>query len=142
MRREEFERRIREMLPGVSEAAMGKHTSYVEELEREAGERSEKLYDAFFVELALVKRDHGAETAKTLFDDGERFTFNFFELRGAARLMAEGWTMEQIETYVVENGCDATPEEALGSHAALKAFQNGDPDFLEAPAEGFQQEMG
>ena len=84
MRKEEFESRIRELLPDVSEKAMDHTASYAEELEREAEECAESLYDAFYVELALVKRDHGAEIAKAIFDCGEHFTFNFFELRGAA----------------------------------------------------------
>ena len=68
MRKEEFESRIRELLPDVSEKAMDHTASYAEELEREAEECAESLYDAFYVELALVKRDHGAEIAKAIFD--------------------------------------------------------------------------
>ena len=138
MQREEFETRIRELLPGASKMALDRTVSYAEELEREAEECAGSLYDAFYVELALVKRDHGAEIAKALFDYGEHFTFNFFELRGAARLLAQGWSLEKIEAYTVENGCDAAPEEALESRSALQAFQNGDPNFLEVP----ETEMG
>ena len=142
MRKEEFESRIRELLPDVSEKAMDHTASYAEELEREAEECAESLYDAFYVELALVKRDHGAEIAKAIFDCGEHFTFNFFELRGAAHLLAHGWSMEQVEAYTMENGCDATPEEALESRSALQAFQNGDPNFLEVPETEMGPEMG
>ena len=52
MRKEEFESRIRELLPDVSEKAMDHTASYAEELEREAEECAESLYDAFYVELA------------------------------------------------------------------------------------------
>ena len=142
MQRAEFESRLRELLPGASETALGHTVSYAEELEREAEECAESLYDAFYVELALVKRDHGAEIAKVLFDYGEHFTFNFFELRGAARLLANGWSLEQVEAYTVENGCDATPEEALESRSALQAFQNGDLNFLEASETEIGPEMG
>lgn len=142
MQRAEFESRIRELLPGASETALDHTVSYAEELEREAEECAESLYDAFYVELALVKRDHGAEIAKALFGCGEHFTFNFFELRGAARFLANGWSLEQVEAYTVENGCDATPEEAVESCLALKAFRDGAPDFLDMPTEAPQQEMG
>ena len=142
MQRAEFESRIRELLPRASETALDHTVSYAEELEREAEECAESLYDAFYVELALVKRDHGAEIAKALFDCGEHFTFNFFELRGAARLLANGWSLEQVEAYTVENGCDAAPEEAIESRSALRAFQNGDPNFLEAPETEMGPEMG
>ena len=122
--------------------ALDRTVSYAEELEREAEECAESLYDAFYVELALVKRDHGAEIAKALFDCGEHFTFNFFELRGAARLLANGWSLEQVEAYTVENGCDAAPEETIESRSALRAFQNGDLNFLEAPETEIEPEMG
>lgn len=142
MQRAEFESRLRELLPGASETALDRTVSYAEELEREAEECAESLYDAFYVELALVKRDHGAEIAKALFDCGEHFTFNFFELRGAAHLLTNGWSLEQVEAYTVENGCDAAPEEAIESRSALRAFQNGDPNFLEAPETEMGPEMG
>ena len=142
MQREEFETRIRELLPEASKMALDRTVSYAEELEREAEECAESLYDAFYVELALVKRDHGAEIAKAIFDCGEHFTFNFFELRGAARLLTQGWSLEQVEAYTVENGCDATPEEALESRSALQAFQNGDLNFLEASETEIGPEMG
>lgn len=142
MQRAEFESRLRELLPGASETALDHTASYAEELEREAEECAESLYDAFYVELALVKRDHGAEIAKALFDYGEHFTFNFFELRGAARLLVNGWSLEQVEAYTVENGCDATLGEAIESRSALQAFQNGDPNFLEVPETEMGPEMG
>lgn len=142
MQRAEFESRLRELLPGASETALDRTVSYAEELEREAEECAESLYDAFYVELALVKRDHGAEIAKALFDCGEHFTFNFFELRGAAHLLTNGWSLEQVEAYTGENGCDAAPEEAIESRSALRAFQNGDPNFLEAPETEMGPEMG
>ena len=82
MRREEFESRIRELLPDVSEKAMDRTISYIEELDQETEECAESLYDAFYVELALVKRDRGAEIAKALFDYGENFTFNFAHYSG------------------------------------------------------------
>ena len=142
MRKEEFESRIRELLPDVSEKAMDRTISYIEELDQETEECAESLYDAFYVELALVKRDRGAEIAKALFDYGENFTFNFFELRGAARLLVNGWSLEQVEAYTVENGCDATLGEAIESRSALQAFQNGNQDFLEVPVTGMEPEMG
>ena len=142
MRREEFESRIRELLPDVSEKAMDRTISYIEELDQETEECAESLYDAFYVELALVKRDHGTEIAGALFDYGENFTFNFFELRGAAQLLAQGWPLDRIEAYTVENGCDAAPEETVESRSALHAFQNGNQNFLEVPVTGMEPEMG
>ena len=56
MQRAEFESRIRELLPGASETALG-HTviTYAEELERASGTmcRIWHFYDAFYVESGL-----------------------------------------------------------------------------------------
>ena len=44
MQREEFETRIRELLPGASKMALDRTVSYAEELEREAEECAGSLY--------------------------------------------------------------------------------------------------
>ena len=67
---------------------------------------------------------------------------NPFELRGAARLAAQGWPLEKIEAYIVENGCAPTQEEAAESRAVLSAFRSGHMDAVPMPREGFRQEMG
>ena len=50
--------------------------------------------------------------------------FNYFELRGAAAKLTEGWTLEQIRDYTIENGCDPTGEEYRESVQALQAFRS------------------
>ena len=125
MQKEEFVGRIRSLLPGASEASMNQFISYAEELERDGTERSDTFYDCFYVELSLVKRDHGETVAEKLFNFGEQFTCSPFELRGAARLLAQGWPLEKIRAAIVEDGCDPTPEEAAESRSALAEFQRG-----------------
>ena len=36
----------------------------------------------------------------------------------------EGWTLEQIRDYTIENGCDPTDEEYRESAQALQAFRS------------------
>ena len=48
--------------------------------------------------------------------------FNYFELRGAAAKLTEGWTLDKIRDYTIENGCDPTGEEYRESVQALQAF--------------------
>ena len=139
MRKEEFESRIRELLPDVSEKAMDHTASYAEELEREAEECAESLYDAFYVELALVKRDHGAEIAKAIFDCGEHFTFNFFELRGAAHLLAHGWSMEQVEAYTVEDSCTYAVSFNGKTRFTVDLSKSMGKDEVEAHVRGLEQ---
>ena len=71
MQKGEFAYRIRSLLPGASGTAMEQFVSYAEELERDGTERSDTFYDCFYVELSLVKRDHGETVAEKLFNFGE-----------------------------------------------------------------------
>lgn len=142
MQKEAFAARLRALVPRTSGAALQHFISYAGELGRDGAELSGDFYDAFYVELSLVKRDHGEQIAETLVNYGEQFTMNPFELRGAARLAAQGWPLEKIEAYIVENGCAPTQEEAAESRAVLSAFRSGHMDAVPMPREGFRQEMG
>ena len=42
----------------------------------------------------------------------------------AAAKLAEGWMLEQIRDYTIENGCDPTDEEYRESAQALQAFRS------------------
>lgn len=131
MQREEFESRVRALLPEVTDRAMASWTRYAEELDQDGVELETDHYDENYVELTLVKQHYGEEITTQLFNYGEHFTFNYFELRGAARKLADGWTLADIEKYTLENGCDATPEEHEEFVEALRAFQKseqGPPD--------------
>lgn len=137
MQKEQFERSIRELLPEASDAAMKQWTKYAQELDQDGTEHETDFYDSAYVELSLVKRRQGLQTATALFNYGERFTFNPFELRGAARLLTDGWPLEKIEAHAVENGCDPTEEEYRESKAALEAFREQE----QTAAQQWQQTM-
>lgn len=131
MRREEFESRVRALLPEVTDKAMAAWTRYAEELDQDGVELETDHYDENYVELTLVKQHYGEEITTQLFNYGEHFTFNYFELRGAARRLADGWTLAGIEAYTLENGCDATQEEHEEFVETLRAFrisEQGPPD--------------
>ena len=131
MTREDFERRIRDLLPDVSDQAMKNWLEYAENLDRDGTETESEIFDRSYVELALIKRHQSVETAAALFNYGEKFVFNYFELRGAAELLKEGWPLERISDHAVENGCDPTLEAMEESHAALEEFQSGKWDTRE-----------
>lgn len=126
MTKEHFERRIRELIPNVSDKAMKNWMEYAGSLDQDGTETESELFDRSYVELFLVKRDHGPETAAALFNYGEDFIFNYFEIRGAASLLSSGWSLERISHRAVEEGCDAAPEEISESAEALQFFQSGE----------------
>ena len=124
MQREEFETRIRELLPGSSEIALATVTTYAEEPDELAIELSDgagHFYDAFYVNLALVRRDYGEDIAQSIFNHGERYLFYPSELRAVARLVASGSSM------VVTNA------ESAESQEILSRFQNGEREILALP---------
>ena len=90
MQRNEFETMVKELLPDVTEQAMEKWTQYAQELEQDGTEKESDLYDAAYVELRLITEHQGEPTATRLFNYGEQFVFNYFELRGAAAKLTEG----------------------------------------------------
>ena len=103
---------------------MEKWTQYARELEQDGTEKECDLYDAAYVELRLIKEHQGEPTATRLFNYGEQFVFNYFELRGAAAKLTEGWTLDEIRQYTLENGCDPTEEEYRESAQALQVFRS------------------
>lgn len=128
MQRELFEQEIYALLPEVSADAMKNWMQYAKELDQDGTESEKNFYDSVYVELSLIKYHQGEKVAKKLFDYAERFTFNPFELRGAATLLCEGWSLDRIADYAVENGCDPTCDEFEESKAVLKVYQEDGED--------------
>ena len=126
MQKEQFETRIKELLPNVTEQAMDKWEDYAQYLLEEEEETSDFFYDAVYVELCLIKQHQGEQTATSLFNYGEHFVFNYFELRGAAALLTDGWALDKIRDYVIKSDCDPTQEEYEESQNALRDFRKSE----------------
>ncbi len=126
MQKEQFETRIKELLPNMTEQAMDKWEDYAQYLVEEEEETSDFFYDAVYVELCLIKQHQGEQTATSLFNYGEHFVFNYFELRGAAALLTDGWALDKIRDYVIKSDCDPTQEEYEESQNALRDFRKSE----------------
>ena len=126
MQKEQFETRIKELLPNTTEQAMDKWEDYAQYLLEEEEETSDFFYDAVYVELCLIKQHQGEQTATSLFNYGEHFVFNYFELRGAAALLTDGWTLDKIRDFVIKSDCDPTQEEYEESQNALRDFRKSE----------------
>ena len=130
MKKEQFESRIRALLPEVTDEAVTALTKYAEELDQDEVEAEDLFYDENYIELSLVKQHYGEEITTQLFNYGTQFTFNYFELRGAARKLADSWPLEDIAKYTLENGSSATMEEHEEFAAALREFQKSEQEPL------------
>ena len=117
------------LLPGASDAAVAAWTKYAEELDQDEVEAEDLFYDENYIELSLVKQHYGEEITTRLFNYGTQFTFNYFELRGAARKLADSWPLEDIAKYTLENGGSATVDEHEEFAAALREFQKSEQEL-------------
>ena len=126
MQKEQFETRIKELLPNMTEQAMDKWEDYAQYLLEEEEETSDFFYDAVYVELCLIKQHQGEQTATSLFNYGEHFVFNYFELRGAAALLTDGWALDKIRDFVIKSDCDPTQEDYEESQNALRDFRKSE----------------
>ena len=126
MQKEQFETRIKELLPNMTEQAMDKWEDYAQYLLEEEEETSDFFYDAVYVELCLIKQHQGEQTATSLFNYGEHFVFNYFELRGAAALLTDGWALDKIRDFVIKSDCDPTQEAYEESQNALRDFRKSE----------------
>ena len=67
MQKEQFETRIKELLPNMTEQAMDKWEDYAQYLLEEEEETSDFFYDAVYVELCLISAlKAGTRTASAL----------------------------------------------------------------------------
>ena len=126
MQKELFASKIHALIPEASDEALKNWIHYAKELNEDEIEPESSFYDAVYVELSLVKLHHGDKIAAALFNYGEQFTLNPYELRGAATLLAQGKSLHEVADYAVEHGCYPTEEELQESKAALEAFQEYD----------------
>lgn len=123
MQKERFESMIKELLPTATDHAIDIWIESAQAMERDEVALASNIFDATYVELMLVKRDHGENTAVSLFNFGEVFTFNYFELRGAARMLTNGWDLESISQFACTYGCDSSEDEFEESQETLRAFK-------------------
>ena len=135
MQREEFETRIRELLPGSSEIALATVTTYAEEPDELAIELSDgagHFYDAFYVNLALVRRDYGEDIAKAYSTTG-----NGISSTPRSCALWQGWLRRAAlwnKLWTASRPSDVCHERReRESQEILSRFQNGEREICAAP---------
>lgn len=96
MQRKEFENRIKSLLPKAADDVVESWAEYATELDQDGTEAAADFYDKNYIALLLVKQRRGEEIATQLFNFGKRFTFNYFELQGAAEKLEAGWSLDDL----------------------------------------------
>ena len=123
----EFEERMYKLLPQISSKAMENFQNYATELGRDDVIPASEFFMETYVELDLVKKHYGEEIAQKLFDLGESFTLNPFEIRGAANHLQNGTEVEKIKELALDGDCDYTEQERKESEKAKTEFKRNNP---------------
>lgn len=99
-----------QLIPDHAPEAMAAWHRHANALKFHGAISSEGFYKWMYEELSVVNETHGCEITKQIFDYGRKFTFDPFEIRGAADYLSAGKTLEEIEALALAGMCDANDE--------------------------------
>lgn len=122
MTAEDFESSMTALLPEGTAAAMSGWVRFAEDLQMDSGEFTAKALAEYYVEFGLIKQSLGDELAVRLFNLGESYTPNPFEMRWAAGLLQQNYEPAEVEEIITDGefSTDISGDIAFGK--ALIAF--------------------
>ena len=94
------------MLQNPDPAATKAWLDYSEDLERDGICDAADFRRAMCQELLSIQKDFGLEITEQLYNGGKEFTFNPFELRGAAGFLKQGLTIKETGEKALDGLCD------------------------------------
>ena len=106
MNKETFEKTIQDMLRNPEPAATKAWLQYSEELEQDGICDAADFRRVMCQELMALRKDFGPEITEQLYNGGKEFTWNPFELRGAAGFLKQGFTIAETSEKVLAGLCD------------------------------------
>lgn len=106
MDKETFSAKIQAMLLAPDPGATKEWLDYSDDLEQDGICDAADFRHVVCEELGVIQKEFGQEIADTLYNGGKEFTFNPFELRGAAELLKEGLSLKEVIDKAREGLCD------------------------------------
>ena len=106
MDKETFEKNIQNMLQNPDPAATKAWLDYSEDLEQYGTCDAADFRRVMYQELIAIQKDFGAEITEQLYNGGKEFTFNPFELRGAAEFLKQGLSIKETGEKALDGLCD------------------------------------
>jgi hypothetical protein len=119
----DFQNRMTGLIPGIDPKAMQNMQGYAAELDRDETHPETEFYKEMYVEFCLVKKQYGVEIARQLIDLAKTHCLNPFEVRGAANLLRDGVSLEQIGQRSIDGECDPTAQEWDEFQTTLREFE-------------------
>ena len=104
--KETFERTIQSMLQSPDPEATKAWLDYSEDLEQDGICDAADFRRVMCQELKEIQKDFGAEITGRLYNGGKEFTFNPFELRGAAGFLKQGLSIKETSEKALNGLCD------------------------------------
>ena len=106
MDKETFEKNIQSMLQHPDPAATKAWLEYSEDLEQDGICDASDFRRVMYRELTAIQKEFGAEIAEQFYNGGKEFTFNPFELQGAASFLKQGLTIKETGEKALDGLCD------------------------------------
>ena len=108
---------MRELLPRVSAEALSAWEAFVVDMCCGSASAEAQMRGELCAEMLIVREQYGSELAVRLFNMGERYVVNTFELPGAAELLSNG--ASEAETFEEITHCGWHPSRAHQSSVRL-----------------------
>jgi len=128
---QEFESKMRELLPGASEKAVRQLIDYAEELDERGTHPKGAFFSENYVAYNLAAQQYGIEVAGKVLKICEESCFNHWEILDAARLVSENAPPAEIIKKAVDGELDLDGKQWDEIKAGLMALKNG---TLDVPA--------
>jgi len=106
MDRETFEKEMQILFENPDPAATKAWLTYANELEQDGVCDAADFRRVVHKELVSIQKEFGQEIAERLYNGGKEFTFNPFELRGAAGFLQKGSPMAEVIGKALEGLCE------------------------------------
>ena len=106
MDKETFSAKIQAMLSAPDPEATKAWLNYSDDLEQDGICDAADFRLVVCEELEFIQKEFGQEIADTLYNGGKEFTFNPFELRGAAEFLKDGLSLNEVIDKAREGLCD------------------------------------
>ena len=106
MNKETFSAKMQAMLSAPDPEATKAWLNYSDDLEQDGICDAAAFRHIVCEELGAIQKEFGQEITDTLYNAGKQFTFNPFELRGAAEFLKKGLPLNEVIDKAREGLCD------------------------------------
>ena len=133
---QEFESKMKELLPGASGKAIATLINYAEDLHKDGTHPMGAFFSASYVAYNLVTRRYGVDTASRVLKICEESCFNPWEILDAARLVDAGVPSAEIIRKAIDGELDLLPKHYDEIKAGLATLKNSTLDIPATDDEG------